>query len=57
MDVVTGADGAGAAEEMKVARRRFHADRFRVRKRSFYAQMHKLERLCKKIHFPREKLR
>jgi hypothetical protein len=44
MDVVTGTDRAGAAEEMKVARRCFHADRFRVRKRSFYAEMHNLER-------------
>jgi hypothetical protein len=43
MNVVAGADRAGTAEEMKVARRCFHADRFRFPKRSFYAQKHKLE--------------
>jgi hypothetical protein len=40
MQVVPGAHGAGGVEEMKVARSRFHADRLRVRKWSFYAQMH-----------------
>jgi hypothetical protein len=29
---------------MKVARGRFHTDRLQVRKWSFYAQMHKLDR-------------
>jgi hypothetical protein len=44
MEVVSGAHGAGGVEEMKVARGRFHADRLRVGKWSFYAQMHKLDR-------------
>jgi hypothetical protein len=44
MEMVSGAHGAGRVEEMKVARGRFHADRLRVRKWSFYAQMDRLDR-------------